>query len=206
MRCEESKDLMTVGVYGKLTPSEKGRLEAHLRECSGCAGRYEKVKELNTLFHEKEDIPLPDMERSWGVIAADVLRRRPFWTRPFGMKRPAFGFALPLLLVMAGFVAGLFVHSGWQRNGEMAQLRREVLEVREITAASFLRQESLSSGLRGAGPETLAAPTGEAPIDFILRTLLRDPVSRQEFLDSLSDQTSPVVKIALALARNIESL
>ena len=206
MNCEESKDLMTVGVYGKLTPSEKGRLEAHLRECPGCAGRYKRVKTLNALFLEKENIQLPDREKSWRIIAADVLKRRPFWARPYGLKRPAFGFALGFFLVMAGFVAGFLVHSGWQRNGEMAQLRREVLEIREITAASFLRQESLNSGLRGTRAETLAAPAKEAPVDFILRTLLRDPISRQEFLDSLSEQTSPVVEIALALARNIESL
>ena len=206
MNCEESKDLMTVGVYGKLTPSERGRLDAHLRECPGCAGRYEKVKTLSALFVEKEDIQLPDREKSWRIIAADVFKPRPFRAQPYRLRRPAFGFALSLFLVMAGFVAGFLVHSGWQRNGEMTQMRREVLEIREITAAAFLRQESLNSGLRGTATEMLAAPTGEGAVDLILRTLLRDPISRQQFLDSLSEQTSPIVEIALALARNIESL
>jgi hypothetical protein len=206
MNCEDSKNLMTVSVYGKLNPAEKARFEAHLRECAGCAGRFEKVRKLSNLFIEKDDLPLPDMEKSWRVIAADVFRKRQRRRATYPSKRPVFAFSLALSLLVVGFAAGYLVRSSWQREGEMARLRREVLEIREITAASFLRQESLSSGLRGTRTETLAAPAGEAPLDFFLRTLLGDPASRQEFLDSLSEQTSPVVEIALALARHMETL
>jgi hypothetical protein len=206
MNCEDSKNLMTVGVYGKLTPSEKGRLEAHLRECAGCASQFEKVRTLSSLFTEKEEIPLPNMEKSWRVISADVFRKRPRWLTPYPSRKPLLGFSLALSLLVLGFAAGVLVRSGWQKDGEMAQLRREVLEIREITAASLLRQESLNMGLRGMRPESLAAPAEENPLDSLLRTLLGDSVRRQEFLDSLSDQTSPVVEIALALARHMESL
>jgi hypothetical protein len=206
MNCEDSKNLMTVSVYGKLTPSEKDRLGAHLRECGGCAGQFEKVRKLSNMFIEKDDLPLPDKEKSWRVISADVFRKRPRWQRPYPSKRPVFAFSLALSILMVGFVGGYLVRSGWQRDGEMAQLRREVLEIREITAASFLRQESLNTGLRGMGAESLAAPAEEGPLDSLLRTLLGDSVRRQEFLDSLSEQTSPVVEIALALARHMERL
>lgn len=206
MNCEESKDLMTVGVYGKLTSSERRRLEAHLLECARCAGRYEKVRTLKTLFPEKDDIPLPDKEKSWRVISAAISRKRPFGAQTTGLKKTAFGFAAALLLMMAGFITGYLVRSGWQRDGEMAQLRREVLEIREITAAQLIRQESLNSGWRGVRAEMVVAPSEEAPLDYVLRTLLGDPVRRQEFIDALSERSSPVVEIALALARHLESL
>jgi anti-sigma factor RsiW len=206
MNCEDSKNLMTVSVYGKLTSSEKDRLEAHLLECARCAGQYEKVKKVTNLFSEKEDVLLPDKEESWRVVSADVFRRRPRWRASYPANRPVFVFSLALSLLVVGFAAGYLVRSGWQRDGEMAQLRREVLEVREITAASFVRQESLNMGLRGMRAESLAAPSEEKPRDFVLRALLGDPVSRQEFLDSLAEQTSPVVEIALALARHMERL
>jgi hypothetical protein len=206
MNCEDSKNLMTVSVYGKLTPSEKDRLGAHLSECSGCAGQFEKVRKLSNIFIEKDDVPLPDKEKSWRVISADVFRKRPRWQRPYPSKRPVFVFSLALSLLVVGFVGGYLVRSGWQRDGEMAQLRREVLEIREISAASLLRQESLNIGLKGVRTESLAAPAEENPLDSLLRTLLADSVKRQEFLDSLSEQTSPVVEIALALARHMERL
>jgi hypothetical protein len=206
MNCEESKNLVTISVYGTLTASEKSRLEAHLRECPSCAGRYEKVRKLNDLFTEKEDVPLPDMEKSWRIITADVFRRRPGRLTAFAAKKPAFGFSLAFFLLVVGFGAGYLVRSGWERDAEMTQLRREVLEIREITAASLLRQESLNVGFRGMRAESLAAPAEETSLDSFLRTIIGDPVRRQEFIDSLSEQTSPMVEIALALARHIETL
>jgi hypothetical protein len=206
MNCEESKNLMTVSVYGKLTSSEKSRLEAHLQDCGRCAGQYEKVRKLNNLFTEKDDVPTPDMEKSWRIISAEVFKRRPGRFIPYASRKPLFGFSLAFSLLAVGFLAGYLVHSDWQRDAEMTQLRREVLEIREITAASLLRQESLNIGLRGMRAESLAAPAEEEPLDSLLRTLLVDSAKRQEFLDSLSEQTSPVVEIALALARQMERL
>jgi hypothetical protein len=206
MNCEDSQNLMTVGVYGRLTPAERSRLEAHLRECARCAGQYEKVKKLNDLFIEKEDAPLPDKEKSWRVISAGVFGRRPRRSASYPSKRPVFAFSVALSFLAVGFAAGYLLHSDRLRDGEMTQLRREVLEIREITAASLLRQESLNRGLRGMRGESLASSAEENPMDSLLRTLLGDSVRRQEFLDSLSEQTSPVVEIALALARHMERL
>jgi hypothetical protein len=206
MNCEESKNLMTISVYGRLTPAEKDRLETHLKECPRCAGQYEKVSRLSGLFVEKEDVPLPDKEKSWQVISADLFRKRPRWLTAHPSRKPLLGFSWALLLLVVGFGAGYFVRSGGQKNADMAQLRREVLEIREITAASFLRQESLNMGLRGMGSESLAAPAEENPLNSLLQVLVGDPHRRREFLDSLSEQTSPVVEIALALARHMETL
>jgi len=206
MNCEESKNLMTISVYGKLTSSEKSRLETHLQECASCAGQYEKVRKLSNLFTEKENVPLPDMEKSWRTISADVFKRRRRWLAPYASRRPVFRFSFALSLLILGFAAGLIVRSGWQRDGEMAQLRREVLQIREISAASLLRQESLNARLRGLRTESPAPLAEEAPLDSFLRALISDPVQRQEFIESLSEQTTPMVEIALALARHIERL
>jgi hypothetical protein len=206
MNCDDSKNLMTVSVYGKLTTAEKSWLEAHLQECRGCSGRYERVKKLNNLFTEKKDVPPPDMEKSWRIISADLFKRRRGRTAPFAMKRPVFGFSLALFLLIIGFVAGYLVRSGGQRDAEIAQLRREVLDIREITAASFLRQESLSAGIKGMQTESLAAPAEDTTFDSFLQAIIVDPVKRRQFIDSFSEQTSPVVEIALVLARHIERL
>ncbi len=206
MNCEESKNLMTISVYGKLTSSEKSRLETHLLECATCAGQYEKVRKLKNLFDEKEEVPLPDMEKSWRIISAGVFKRRPRWVAPFSAKRPAFRFSFALSLLILGFAAGYLVHSGWQRDSDMAQLRREVLQIREITAASLLRQEALNIGLRGMLFESPAALAQDRSLDSLLKALISDPERRQEFIESLSEQTSPMVEVALAIARHIERL
>lgn len=223
MNCEESKNLMTISVYGKLTPSEKAQLKAHLRECSRCARINEKMGKLTQPVNDKEDIPLPDKEKSWQIIWAKAVKRKGGWLERFVPKTPVFRVAYALLLLVVGFAAGYFIHSGWPRGSEIVQLRQEVLQIREITAASLLRQESLNYRLREIGMGSLSLEPDEDPLVSLLRTLrgetdvnvppapiddpylfLRDPAVREDFIQSLSEKTSPLVEIALAFARHIE--
>ncbi len=215
MNCEESKNLMTISAFGKLTPSEKAQLEAHLQECPRCARIFEKVGKLSHLFNEKQDIPLPDKEKSWQIISAKALKRKSGWLERFMPRIPAYQFSFALLLLVVGFAAGYFIHSGWQRDGKMAQLRQEVLQIREIAAASLLRQESMNQRLREIGMSSLYAQPEEATWGSLLHTLrgaddlylsLRGPAVGQDVIQSLSDQTSPLVEIALAFARHMEQL
>ncbi len=223
MNCEESKNLITVCVYGKLTPSEKGRLEIHLRECPSCASRYEKAVKMSHLINDQQDIPLPDKEKSWQIISAKALKKRDRWLERLVPKRPAFQLSYALLLLVVGFAVGYFINSGWQRNAEIAQLHQEVLQIREITAASLVRQESLNYRLRELGLDSFSPQPEEGLLRSFLRTVageadvearparevdlyrfLRDPRVREDFIQSLSDQTSPLVEIALTFARHIE--
>ena len=225
MNCEESKNLMTISVYGKLTTSEKTQLEAHLRECSRCARINEKTGKLTHPVNDKEDIPLPDKEKSWQIIWAKVAKRKGGWLESFVLKKPVFQFSVALLLLFAGFAGGYFIHSGQQKGSEIAQLRQEVLQIREIAAVSLVRQESLNYRLREIGRSSLSAQLDEDPLVSLLRTLrgeadanlrpapmddpylfLRDPAVREDFIQSLSERTSPMVEIALAFARHIEQL
>jgi predicted anti-sigma-YlaC factor YlaD len=73
MNCEESRNLITISVYGKLTASERDQLKAHLRECSRCAHIFDKAAKLSHLFNEKEYIPLPDKEKSWQIISTKTI-------------------------------------------------------------------------------------------------------------------------------------
>jgi hypothetical protein len=223
MNCEDSKNLMTISVYGKLTPSEKTQLETHLRECARCASIYEKAGKLSHLLNEKEDIPLPDKEKSWQIISTKAVKRKESRLDHFMPKKPVFQFSYVILLLVVGFAAGYIIRSHWQRDGELAQLHQEVLQIRQITAASLIRQESLNNQLRTVGMNSLLAHTDQGPIGSFLRTLrgetdviarpdllddpyllIRDPDVREEFIQSLSEKTSPLVEIALAFARHIE--
>jgi hypothetical protein len=225
MNCEESKNMITISLYGKLTPSETAQLERHLRECPRCAGIHEKSAEWSHLFNEKDDIPLPDKEKSWQIISDRGIKSKGGWLERLAPKKPAFQFASVLFVLAAGFAAGYFFRSGWQKNGEIVQLRQEVLQVREIAAASLLRQESLNRRLRTISPSFAPAPPDEQALAYLIRTLkgepdvtplpasiddpylfLMDSAVRQDFIQSLSEQTTPLVDTALALARYIGQL
>jgi len=226
MDCEESKNLITISIYGKLAQSEKTQLEEHLRECSRCAKIFEKTGKLSSLFNEQEDIPFPDKEKSWQIISAKAVRKKDRdWFERLAPRKPVYQFSFALLLLVVGFAAGYFIHSNWQSAETIAQLRQEVLQIRQITAASLLRQESLNNKLREMGMSSLGVQQDQGTLGSLFRAFrgetdanlrpspIDDPYSfltypevRQDSIKSLSEQTSPLVEIALAIARYIEQL
>jgi len=192
MNCEESKNLITVSVYGKLTPSEKAQLEIHLRECPSCARKHEKAVKMSHLINDQQDIPLPDKEKSWQIISAKALQKKSRWLERLVPKRPAFQLSYALLLLVVGFAAGYFINSGWQRNAEIAQLHQEVLQIREMAAASLVRQESLNFRLREIGLGSLSAQPDEGPLRSFFRTLRGEADGRPAPGDDLYSLLHPV--------------
>jgi CRISPR/Cas system CSM-associated protein Csm2 small subunit len=106
MNCEEYKNLITVSVFGKLTSSEKTRLEEHLRTCPGCSRIHAKSTQLRSLFEVKEDIPLPNKEKSWHIIRSQTLPKRGSWKNVFSYKKIVFVTSTVLAVFILGFLAG----------------------------------------------------------------------------------------------------
>jgi len=106
MNCEECKNLITVSVYGKLTSSERTQLEEHLRECPECNRIYEKSEKLSSLFEDKEEIPLPDKEKSWGIISAKAVQKKVGQTIFFPYKKLVFAASALVIVFLLGFLIG----------------------------------------------------------------------------------------------------
>jgi hypothetical protein len=201
MNCDEYKNLITISVFGELTPEEKTCLEAHLRNCPGCTNLYERSGKLSDLSKQKDNIPLPDKEKSWQIISAKALKRKGSWFERFAPQKSIFQYAFVLLLLVVGFAAGYFLRSDGLKGSQLAQLQQEISQIREITAASLLRQESLNMRLREIGMSTPLAQSDERPLGYLLRTLIGE--SNGNSIQPRSEQTSPLVDIALTLVRHI---
>ena len=201
MNCDEYKNLITISVFGELTQEELAQLKTHLRECPRCAAIYERSERLSDLSDQKDDIPLPDKEKSWQIVAAKALKRKRNWFERFALQKPVLQYASVLLLLIVGFAAGYFIHSDGLDGSQLAQLREEVSQIREITAASLLRQESLNMKLREIGMSTPSVQSNEMPLGYLFRTLIGG--TEEDFITAQSEQTSPLVEIALTLVRQI---
>jgi hypothetical protein len=110
-----------------------------------------------------------------------------------------------------GFSLGYFIRAEGPKGSQLAQLQEEISQIREITAASLLRQESLNMRLREIGMSTPLAPSDERPLGYLLRTLIGETeidflgglTTQGDYVQSQSEQTSPLVDIALTLVRHI---
>jgi len=201
MNCEEYKNLITIGVFGKLTKEELTRLKAHLRDCPACAAIYETSEKLSDLADQKDEIPLPDKEKSWQIISAKALKKKRGWLGLFALPKPVFQYALVILLLGAGFAAGYFFRSDRVKGTQMAQLQQEISQIREITAASLVRQESLNIKLREIGMSTPMTQPDQITLGYLLRSWMGS--AEEDYLSTRSAQTSPLVDLALTLVRHI---
>ena len=201
MNCKECKDLITISVYGELTPEAQTQLNAHLRDCSGCASIHERSEKLKDLNNQQDNIPLPDKEKSWQIVSAKALKKKRNWFERFAMQKPVFQYSSVLLLLIVGFTIGYFLRSAGLKGSQLAQLQEEIGQIREITAASLLRQESLNMKLREIGMSTQFAQSDEKPMEYLYRTLISG--SQDSSIQPGAQQTSPLVDIALTLVRQI---
>ena len=116
-------------------------------------------------------------------------------------QKPVFQYAFALLLLIVGFSAGYFYHSAGLKGSQLAQLQQEISQIREITAASLLRQESLNMRLREIGTSVSLVQSDERPLGYLFRTLVGS--TGEDIIPAQSEQTSPLVDIALTLVRHI---
>ncbi len=158
MNCEASKNLMTVSVYGKLTISEKAKLEEHLRECQKCARIYEKSAQISPVFDKRKEIPLPDKEKSWQIISAKAFPRKSGWKAFFPYKKLALAASALVVVFILGFIVGkqFFFPEPVKIQPELAAFRgydspiQRYAENLELILVSFMnrtdsqRQEEIS--------------------------------------------------------------
>jgi hypothetical protein len=202
MNCDEYKNLITIGVFGELTKEELSRLKTHLRDCPACSALYEKSEKLSDLADQDDDIPLPDRERSWQIISAKALKKKRMWFDRFVLPKPVFQYALVLLLLGAGFAAGYFFRSDRLKGSQLARLQQEISQIREITAASLVRQESLNLRLRNIGMSTPMTQGDKISLEYLLRSWMG--TTGEDIVTAESIKTTPLVDLALTLVRQID--
>lgn len=138
------------------------------------------------------------------------------WLEKWLPRQPIFQFATAIILLFIGVVIGSRLNLVKSHNGEMVQLRSEVQNMRRMVAMSLLKQQSPSERLEGVSLSyQLEQPNSEI-LNTLLHTLNYDPnvnvrlatvdalylfsdrpLIRQGLIESLSEQESPLVQIAI---------
>ena len=215
MNCEEARKSFADGWRDALEATAKADLNAHLSACERCRAEWADLGEVWSALGE-----LPTAEPGFAVRARfydsmrDWRRRESERQSRFWWSRhPAFQVAFGVVILIAGVAAG---HVTALNSGQVAQLRGEVYNMRQLVALSLLQQQSASDRLRGVNfayrveqpdPEVLSALLTTvnhdqnvnvrlAAVDA-LRNFSASPVGRRGIVQALGKQSSPLVQIAL---------
>jgi hypothetical protein len=124
--------------------------------------------------------------------------------------------AFALALILTGFSIGYFIQAPGARS-EVSQLTQQVTELKEMMMLSLLEKESASQRLRAVNLTSEMAPVSDKVTNALFTTLnqdenvnvrlaalealkpyVKDSHVRTRLIDSIPQQDSPLVQVALA--------
>jgi HEAT repeat protein len=220
MGCEEIRSLVADHLTGALAAGDAERVAAHLRGCAACAAEYEAAEETWRRLGVVRP-PAPDSAamraRFQALLAEHVPVTAPASSQP---RRRAtqhwLQAAAAVTLLVTGTVLGRLTAPAPAPDAQIADVRAELREMREMFTLSLLQQQSASARLKGItwtgqidqpGTDIAAAlldtlrhdpnvPVRLASIDALTRFGTEAAV-RRGALEALARETSPLVQIAL---------
>lgn len=138
------------------------------------------------------------------------------WVMSWWPKRPVFQFSLTLFILAVGLATGYFLSTSAAGTREFSQLQQEVRDMRQIVAVSLLDKPSPSDRLKGISWSSRIERPNAGMLEALINTLNNDPnvnvrlsvvdalylfydhpVVKQGLTQSLIQQTSPLVQVAI---------
>ena len=222
MRCEEIHAHLADHLAGTLAPDVSGEVAAHLRTCRTCGVEAEGLDEtwqmLGTVAADRPnsgamrarlDAALVGYQHGLRVESARPARFAQITT--YGMR-----FAAAAAVLVLGVIIGRQTAPPPAVDPQLAMLREELRDMRQMVTLSLLQQQSASERLKGVSFTTQIEQPGSEVTLALLDTLIHDPnVSvrlatidalkrfaardnvRLGMIEALARQTSPLVQIAL---------
>src|SRR5215469_10797026 len=235
MQCEEVRSQFADYVIDQMQEPVRSLVSEHLTSCKTCRTDAEELKSLwKRLGSIPSMEPSPELESRFHIMleaykhglnhapAKNWWSRVNAWMSRWWPTQPVLQFGFSLGLLILGVVIGRQVYSGSAvpsispPNTEVAELRTELTQMRQMVALSLMQQQSASDRLRGVNwSYQLQQPGGEV-LTALLDTLMHDsnvnvrlatvdalrqfgnqPVVRRGLVAAISQQESPMVQIAL---------
>jgi hypothetical protein len=229
MRCEQVRERLTDLLTGE-EGAELDSVREHLAACPGCQAEADALRQVwsaldavpsaqpdSTAMRARFASMLDGYEHGRDGAAAARWESMNSWLAAFWPRQPLVQLAAAAALLVIGLAAGRATRpAAPPPSDEMAALRTELRETRQMVTLSLLQQQSASDRLRGVSwSGRLEEPGGEV-VNALLEALLHDPnvnvrlasidalarfadqqAVRQAAIEALQSASSPLVQIAL---------
>jgi hypothetical protein len=219
-------DQLAAYIGGELDEPTRAIVRVHLDECESCRAEFASLNKLwNELGSLPNPVPDPEMNARFDDMltsyeyALQAEGALPESAKPTMFRaafgRPAFQFAVAAVLLFAGAFAGYYLRAESTTGVQLAQLHDEIQSTNRMLTVSLLREQSASERLEGVSwsykseqdPVITNALVEAvkyddnvnvrlAALDALAKSANQQSV-REELAKDLSNQTSPLVQIAI---------
>jgi hypothetical protein len=176
-----TEDELILYHYGEAP--RRDRIERHLQACEPCAATYHDIARTLALVG---DVEVPERDERYGLEVWQRIRHDlppqevPWFAGLMAWHRFALVGAAAMV-ILAAFVAGRY----WPRPASVSQealqasnladLRGELREMREMLTLSLIQQQSATERLRGVSGSVQIDQPGNEILAALLDTLMHDP-------------------------------
>jgi hypothetical protein len=229
MRCEDTVTEIGSSLAGELEPEAEVRLQDHLAGCGECRAEYERLREVwdalaalpamapdSASMQRRFLATLDSFQTGADQARVQMLGGSPRRTAPWPTWAWAGAMAATLLIGVAIGRGIAAAPPPAPASTDLALLRQELHDTRELVTLSLLRQSSASDRLRGVSWTGRIDDPGVEVVSALLDALSSDPnvnvrlaavdalarfadrpVVRSGAVAALTDSGSPMVQIAL---------
>jgi len=230
MICDRIREQIPECLAGRLDAAARARVIDHLETCSGCRA---EMAGLGVVWRGLETMQQPEPSESVRTRFLETLhayregyedaQRRQVYAAPpksfwagWWPARPAWQTAFAAILLLAGVTAGRYAMGARAANPELAELRVQVDNLRQLVALSLLQEQSPSQRLRGVGYSYQMKQPDQQVEQALLHAVNHDSnvnvrlsavdalekfagsaEVRRALADSLPVQDSPLVQVAI---------
>jgi hypothetical protein len=219
MQCEKVREQFADYVIDRIDETIRQDVAAHLASCTACRTELE---ELKTVWTQLGNLPAAEpaadlrarFDQMLGAYQAALHPPVTAWR----WRRPIFEFAAAAALLVLGVAIGYRMHtpSALPPNTELAELRTELSQTKQMVAMSLMQQQSATDRLKGVSwsyqfqqpsADVLRAlldvlmhdsnPNVRLAVVDALRQFGTQPVVRRGVVDAMTRDEAPMVQIAL---------
>ncbi|HVW87414.1 MAG TPA: HEAT repeat domain-containing protein [Bryobacteraceae bacterium] len=222
MMCGHAKELIAASWLGELDLAAESKLKQHVAGCPECSA---EMTQLGAVWERLADLPAPEPSHALTVRWQSTLeslshtRRQNSWKFSLAAlwpERPVWQATIAAACLVVGLAVGSLGRRNEADHGEIARLRDEVANTKQMVALSLLQQQSATERLRGVDYTARMPAMEPGVISALIQAVNHDPnvnvrlaavdalgrVSgdarvRQSLAQSLTSQESPMMQAAL---------
>jgi hypothetical protein len=216
MEREKIQSMLIDFIDGKLNETEMHQVEQELIKDADLYREYEQLKEvLHTMDHSQKLEPGSELKLSFEKFLQEEIKQSKK-TRIVFFQPAFYRVAAAVTILLVAGTIGYLVNEQQKREAELATLREEMRQTRELILYKLDNELSASQRMQGVNVALSVDKADDTIVNALVKTMNEDPNTnvrlaafealskfheepkvKKALIKSLSTQNDPVVQIAL---------